>query len=200
MMDMFNEQRSSTKDDELWHAQVITIIDIISCLCLDIRNKIDESHYSVLLDERLWRCLVAGFPSAKVYRNDFTQLRRKNCTKNLFLQATYHFHQRSISRWPAAIGKIASRSSLDSNVCLFSNEDAEEGARGRERNKLTAFLRSSREINQSTWQVAFPSSFFHPHARACKITSPLSFSSTCLSLQSTREREREENNWTSNRI
>jgi hypothetical protein len=30
MMDMFNEQRSSTKDDELWHAQVITIIVIIS--------------------------------------------------------------------------------------------------------------------------------------------------------------------------
>ena len=42
MMDMFNEQRSSTKDDELWHAQVITIIVIISFFSFHRRQNIEN--------------------------------------------------------------------------------------------------------------------------------------------------------------
>lgn len=121
-----------------------------------------------------WQCLIFLFfllLFLNIYKYYLMQLRKKNNCTRIFSSrlVIITIIDQSFDWWPAAIAKITSRSFfsalvLDLNVCLFSKK------RDTER-KLSLFLCSSREINQSTWQVAFPLSlslssfFFCIHAK-----------------------------------
>jgi hypothetical protein len=175
MMDMFNEQRSSTKDDELWHAQVITIIVIISFIFSKNIWESLKAFWSMSKTKKkktCWQCLQFCFLWYICTRKNHLMY------EDLLLEATYHSNHRSIvrliagSNWKDCISVFS--------LFLFFLKKMQNNY---QQKKISLFLVSSREINQSTWQVAFLYAYIH-----MQNNKPLFFFFfTCLSFKWKKE-------------